>query len=164
MATAEGIRNKNGTRLFTSSVLSKHCDNTLRAARFSVLPPKIQSPSPIFYLAKTNKQTNKFFKNYLCLHMSHVDGNKAAMTSLLTFCHRIHDRERPISSEQAIFQSPKIKHWKLPKQSQRSWVITTEPEVEAQKASQVITVICWIISFYLQWIPCCVCVISVSFL
>lgn len=48
MATAEGIRNKNGTCLFTLSVLSKHCDNALRAARFSVLPPKIQSPSPIF--------------------------------------------------------------------------------------------------------------------
>lgn len=48
MATAEGIRNKNGTRLFTLSVLSKHCDNALRAASFSVLPPKIQSPSPFF--------------------------------------------------------------------------------------------------------------------
>lgn len=82
--------------------------------------------------------------------MSRVDSNKAAMTSSLTFCHRIHDRERSISSEQAIFQSPKIKHQKLPKQSQRSWIITTGPEVEAQKASQVITAICWIINFYLD--------------
>lgn len=59
MATAEGIKNKNGTRLFTSSVLSKHFDNALHAARSSVLLPKIQILSPIFTRERTEPRKLK---------------------------------------------------------------------------------------------------------
>lgn len=98
--------------------------------------------------------------------MSHADGNKAAMTSPLTVCHRIHHKGRPTSSEQAISQSPKTKCWKLPKQSQRSWAVTTDPKVEVQVASWVTTVICWFVevSNTFKWIPCCTHVISAAFL